>query len=112
MPYRLTKIYTRKGDKGYTTLRNEHIPKDDCLVEAISNIDEINSVIGFIISLQIKDKNIETSLTKIQNELFDFGGELHLPERIVITAEHISQLEHMLDEWNKTLPPLKEFLLP
>jgi cob(I)alamin adenosyltransferase len=112
MPYRLTKLYTRKGDTGYTSLGDNHISKDDLLIEALGTIDELNSVIGFIISLQIKDKEIEQCLTHIQNDLFDMGGELHLPERITITAEKVTQLEKFLDNWNKSLPPLKEFLLP
>jgi len=112
MPYRLTKIYTRKGDKGYTTLRGKPIAKDDLLLEAIGTIDELNSVIGFVISLQINDNLIEHCLTQIQNDLFDLGGELHLPDRITITAEKVTQLERALDGWNKLLPPLKEFLLP
>ena len=69
-------------------------------------------MIGFIISLQIADKEIEHCLTHIQNDLFDLGGELHLPERIVMTPEKVTQLEHYLDGWNQSLPPLKEFLLP
>src|SRR5579871_3721756 len=112
MPYRLTKIYTRKGDEGYTTLGDKKISKDDLLIEAIGTIDELNSSIGMIIALKIKDSEIKNNLTQIQNELFDLGGELHLPERIAITAENVSRLEQMLDHWNKTLPPLKEFLLP
>ncbi len=112
MPYRLTKIYTRKGDEGYTTLGDKPVSKDDLLIEALGTIDELNSVIGLIISQKINDKNIETRLTKIQNDLFDLGGELHLPERITITPEKVAELEHALDTWNKTLPPLKEFLLP
>lgn len=112
MPYRLTKIYTRKGDEGFTTLGDKRISKDDLLIEALGTVDELNSVIGFIVALQIKNKEIENCLTQIQNTLFDLGGELHLPERVVITAEKVTHLEHMLDAWNKTLPPLKEFLLP
>jgi len=109
---RLTKIYTRKGDEGYTLLGDQPIPKDDLLVEAIGTIDELNSTIGFIISLHIQNKDIEQCLTQIQHQLFDLGGELHLPERITITAEKVTALEEMLDRWNQTLPPLKEFLLP
>ncbi|MBX3709046.1 MAG: cob(I)yrinic acid a,c-diamide adenosyltransferase [Gammaproteobacteria bacterium] len=112
MSYRLTRIYTGKGDKGLTTLGGNTLPKDDLLIEALGTIDELNSVIGFIISLQISDKKIEACLTQIQNDLFDLGGELHLPERIAITPEKISQLEQSLNEWNNLLPPLKEFLLP
>jgi len=112
MPYRLTKIYTRKGDQGYTTLGDNRLSKDDFLVEAIGTIDELNSVIGFVISLQIQHKGIADYLTQIQNELFDMGGELHAPEHSVINAEKVSVIEQKLDTWNKTLPPLKEFLLP
>src|SRR5579862_5667710 len=112
MPYRLTKIYTRKGDQGYTHLRDQRLSKDDCLVEVIGDIDELNASIGFIISLQMKNKEIEAGLTQIQHQLFNMGGELHLPERIAITADNVAQLEKMLDAWNATLPPLKEFVLP
>lgn len=112
MPYRLTKIYTRKGDEGYTLLGDKHLSKDDLLVEALGTIDELNSLLGLIISQRIKTKEIENSLNRIQNELFDLGGELHLPERVVISKEHVKRLEKMLDKWNEDLPPLKEFLLP
>src|SRR5262245_33982528 len=112
MPYRLTKIYTRQGDEGYTRLRDKSISKDDLLVEALGTIDELNSCIGFVISLQIQNKDIENCLTRIQHELFDFGGELHLPEHISITQEKVTALEKALDHWNQSLPPLKEFLLP
>ncbi|VVC75279.1 Cob(I)yrinic acid a,c-diamide adenosyltransferase [Aquicella siphonis] len=112
MPYRLTKIYTRKGDEGYTTLGDKPLPKDDLLIEALGTVDELNSVIGFIVSLQIRDKAVETVLTQIQNDLFDLGGELHLPQRAAITAEKVTRLEETLDAWNQTLPPLKEFILP
>lgn len=112
MPYRLTKIYTRKGDEGYTTLGDKRISKDDLLLEALGTIDELNSMLGLIIAQKIKNKNIKKQLTQIQNELFDLGGELHLPEHVAINKDHVTNLEHMLDEWNSTLPPLKEFLLP
>lgn len=112
MPYRLTKIYTRKGDKGYTSLNDRPVSKDDLLIEAIGTLDELNSFIGLIIAFQIKNKEIENCLTQVQNDLFDLGGELHVPDRIKINAEKITWLENALDAWNSTLPPLKEFLLP
>ena len=112
MGYRLTKIYTRKGDEGYTTLGKQRLPKDDLLFEALGNIDELNSHLGFLMALHINDQAISSCLIRIQNELFDMGGELHLPTRITITAEHITWLEEKLDTLNQTLPPLKEFLLP
>lgn len=112
MPYRLTKIYTRKGDEGYTTLGDNRISKDDLLVEAIGNLDELNASVGMIIALKIQHQDIENHLTQIQHELFDLGGELHLPQYIAITPEHIARLENILDGWNATLPPLEEFILP
>ena len=112
MPDRLTKIYTRKGDTGYTTFGDKPISKDDLLIEAIGTIDELNSAIGLVAALHCKDKEVDACLTRIQNDLFNLGGELHSPEHITITAEKVTELEHQLDNWNKTLPPLKEFLLP
>lgn len=112
MPYRLTKIYTRKGDDGYTTFGEKRLPKDDFLIEAIGTIDELNSAIGLIVSFQPKNKEVESVLTQVQNDLFDFGGELHLPTHLAITQKKVLYLEQKLDEWNGKLPPLKEFLLP
>ncbi len=109
---RLTKIYTRKGDEGYTTLGDNRISKDDLLVEALGTVDELNSFIGVVISQPIKNKSIEERLTQTQHHLFDLGGELHLPQHIVITEAHVTELEKWLDEWNNTLPPLTEFVLP
>lgn len=112
MPYRLTKIYTRSGDKGYTSLGDKKVSKDDLLIEAMGTIDELNSHIGFILSLQTKNKDIDAYLTQIQNELFDMGGELYFPQKMVISADKITNLEIKLDEWNEKLPPLQEFVLP
>lgn len=112
MPYRLTKIYTRKGDKGYTKIGKQQIPKDDVLIETLGTIDELNSMIGLIIAHGIENKAIEQVLTQIQNELFNVGGELYLPEHVAITHKNVEQIENYLDEWNEKLPPLKDFLLP
>ncbi|OGT59792.1 MAG: ATP:cob(I)alamin adenosyltransferase [Gammaproteobacteria bacterium RIFCSPHIGHO2_12_FULL_43_28] len=112
MPYRLTKIYTRKGDDGYTSLRDERLPKDDLLVEAIGTIDELNANIGFTLALSIENTDIINALTQIQHDLFDLGGELHLPQHPIIHADKVKQLETTLDQWNSTLAPLKEFILP
>ncbi len=109
---RLTKIYTRKGDKGYTALGKNQFSKDDLLIDVIGTIDELNSMIGLVITLYTKDGKIEDCLTRIQNDLFDLGGELYVPEHVAITADKITWLENRLDEWNDTLPPLEEFLLP
>lgn len=112
MPYRLTKIYTRTGDDGCTHFGDKRIPKDDLIIEALGTVDELNACIGFITSLGIQNKSIEESLTHIQNDLFDLGGELYLPEHQAITAEKVTHLENTLDNWNATLPALTEFVLP
>jgi len=109
---RLTKIYTRKGDDGYTSLGDNRISKDDLLVEALGTVDELNAVIGTILTCPIKDKNIIGCLTQTQNDLFDMGGEMHLPERIAITLDKITYMETQLDHWNSALPVLAEFILP
>lgn len=112
MPYRLTKIYTRKGDQGFTHIRDERVSKDDLLVEVVGTIDELNAVLGFALSLQENSSEIQKSLTHVQNELFDLGGELHAPAIQLIDAGKVTALEKLLDQWNKPLPPLTEFVLP
>lgn len=109
---RLTKIYTRKGDTGYTSLGNNRISKDDLLIEVLGSLDELNSYLGLLLAQELKQTDIQQALLQIQNELFDMGGEFHVPERLTITPEKVIQLEHWLDDWNKTLPSLKEFILP
>lgn len=113
MGYRLSKIYTRTGDRGTTSLDGKNrVSKSHVRVEAIGNIDELNSAIGLIISFNLEHPDIETSLFRIQQQLFNLGGELCPPHNQAITAENITQLEKDLDRWNEELPPLKEFILP
>jgi cob(I)alamin adenosyltransferase len=109
---RLTKIYTRNGDEGYTSLGDSLHSKDDRTIEALGDIDELNSSIGFILAMQPHNESVEICLTQIQQDLFDIGAEMHVPERVVITPEKVTWLENQLDTWNKTLPTLKEFILP
>lgn len=112
MSYRLTRIYTRTGDEGYTSLGEKRISKDDSLVEAVGTVDELNAHIGWLISTLTHQDTIISHLTTIQQRLFDIGGELHLPDHQKITPEHIEQLEQQLDALNHELPPLTEFILP
>lgn len=109
---RLTRIYTRKGDEGYTSIRDNRIAKDDLLLQVVGDIDELNSSIGMILSLPPRCDEVNNSLTQVQQHLFDFGGDMHVPERHSITAEKTQWLENQLDEWNSTLPSLQEFILP
>ena len=108
MGNRLSKIYTRTGDDGTTGLANgERIAKADRRVAAFGDVDETNSALGLLLTEPDVPPAIETSLARIQHELFEIGAELSLPGYRQITAEHISRLEHELDELNVELPPLE-----
>ena len=112
MGYRLSKIYTRTGDKGTTGLGDgRRVDKDSARIEAIGTVDELNSLIGVLIA-QPAPQSINEVLTDIQHRLFDLGGELSIPSMQVIKAESVDQLEAFLDQLNTDLPPLKEFILP
>ena len=113
MGNRLTKIYTRTGDSGTTSLDGKHrISKSSLHIDTVGTVDELNCAIGMVLALGITTDDVRICLLKVQNDLFDIGGELCPPHRVVITAEKISYLEKMIDDWNENLPPLKEFILP
>jgi cob(I)alamin adenosyltransferase len=113
MGNRLSRIYTRTGDDGTTGLGDgSRVPKDSLRVEAFGTVDELNSAIGVLLATPDIPPGVSASLTEVQHELFDLGGELCIPGHQVITAEHVTRLERSLDEFNDTLPPLKEFILP
>jgi cob(I)alamin adenosyltransferase len=113
MGHRLSKIYTRTGDKGETGLGDgTRTRKDSLRVEAFGTVDELNSALGMVLADHTLPDDIRSCLIQIQHQLFDVGSELSLPSYIAITAEHITQLEQILDEFNQTLEPLKEFILP
>jgi cob(I)alamin adenosyltransferase len=109
---RLSKIYTRTGDKGDTGLGDgSRVRKDHLRVEAFGTVDELNSSIGLLLTQQI-DETLRVTLIDIQHRLFDLGGELSIPEYKAISAEHVTTLENALDDINAKLSPLKEFILP
>ncbi len=109
---RLSKIYTRTGDNGSTSLSNgARVAKDDPRIEAIGAVDELNSQIGLVLTESLPDI-LRQPLVAIQHALFDLGGELSLPGRNVLQERQVLQLEAWLDEANMNLPPLKEFILP
>ena len=113
MGNRLSKIYTRTGDDGTTGLGDgSRVTKESLRVEAFGTVDELNSAIGVLLATLDIPPGVSASLTEVQHELFDLGGELCIPGHRVITAEHVTRLERSLDEFNDTLPPLKEFILP
>ena len=112
MGNRLSKLYTRTGDKGTTGLGGgERVDKDSLRIEAIGHVDELNSAIGMVLVCEIRDE-IRDSLGEIQHKLFDLGGELSLPGYEAIRAADVEDIEEELDAFNESLPPLKEFILP
>lgn len=112
MGNRLSKIYTRTGDGGTTGLGSgERVAKDSLRIEAIGTVDELNSVIGVLLTEQIPG-DVANLLTTVQHDLFDLGGELSIPGYTAITENHVIALEQALDQYNSKLEPLKEFILP
>jgi len=112
MGYRLSKIYTRTGDDGTTSLSDgSRIDKDSLRITVIGSIDELNSLIGVICSEEI-DQESRDLLTEIQHRLFDMGGELSMPDQRLMTAESVTWLEQQLDRMNAELDPLEDFILP
>jgi cob(I)alamin adenosyltransferase len=110
MGNRLTKIYTRTGDAGDTgTARGERVAKDDVLIHAQGDIDELNSVLG-LLACEL-DAEQRAQICHIQHALFDIGGEISLGAA-VLTPERVTALEQSIDDWNRALPVLKEFILP
>jgi cob(I)alamin adenosyltransferase len=115
MGHRLTKICTRTGDNGTTGLGDgSRTGKDDPRIEAIGSIDELNSVLGLLLSHDLPMK-LQEALLHVQHRLFDLGGELSVPAqsaRALIGNEQAGELEAALEELNADLPPLREFILP
>lgn len=112
MGNRLSKIYTRTGDDGSTGLGDgSRVGKDSVRVSAYGTVDELNSALGLVLACDISDEVRET-LTQIQHDLFDLGGELCIPGMETVRDADIERLEQMLDRFNDGLPPLKEFILP
>jgi len=112
MGHRLSKIYTRTGDRGTTGLGDgRRVDKDDVRVEAIGAVDELNSALGVLLADTLPEK-VRDCLTQVQHALFDLGGELSIPGHTMLTPDHTTRLEQALDAFNADLPPLKEFILP
>jgi cob(I)alamin adenosyltransferase len=112
MGNRLSKITTRTGDDGTTGLAgNTRVNKDDARIEAMGEIDELNSHLGLLITEALPLEACEL-LTTIQHHLFDLGGELAMPEFRGITETKLAILDEAIARYNATLAPLKEFILP
>ena len=112
MGHRLSRIYTRTGDKGETGLGDgSRVGKDSLRVEAYGTVDELNSVIGLTLAGEVPEE-LRSILTRVQHELFDLGGELCIPGTTLIPDRYVDALERDLDGLNGDLPPLKDFILP
>ena len=120
MGFRLSKIYTRTGDKGETGLGDgRRVPKDHPRVEAIGEVDTLNSQLGLLLAgleglagaMPAMQEIIEV-LAPCQHRLFDLGGELAMPEYQALNATEIERLEAAIDVWNEGLGPLENFILP
>ncbi|MBE2240423.1 MAG: cob(I)yrinic acid a,c-diamide adenosyltransferase [Caldilineaceae bacterium] len=116
---RLTKIYTKKGDQGQTSLGGgQRVPKDHLRVTAYGTVDELNSQIGVALAVGVCEQ-LATVLSEVQNELFDLGSDLAFVEEDKtvyklpqIEARHIERLEDLIDEITATVGPLENFILP
>jgi cob(I)alamin adenosyltransferase len=116
-PVRLTRIYTRAGDEGETSLGDgSRVPKVDCRIGAFGAVDELNSALGVALTAQGLPEALRAPLERIQNELFDVGADLSVPfgitDRLRVEQAAIDRLETLCDEFNADLPELKSFALP
>jgi cob(I)alamin adenosyltransferase len=116
-PVRLTKIYTRGGDAGETSLGDgSRVPKTHPLVAAFGVVDELNAHVGLARAAGMPPET-DALLGRVQNELFDVGADLAVPyvgneDRLRITQDAIERLEQEIDAANEALPELKSFVLP
>lgn len=112
MGNRLSAIATRTGDDGTTGLGDgTRVSKDALRVQAMGDVDELNSHVGVLRSLGVPE-NIDALLSDIQHDLFDLGGELCIPGYEMVSLFHVARLDAALAEHNAALPKLAEFILP
>ncbi len=116
----LNRIYTRRGDSGETTLGDgTRVSKSHRRILAYGGTDELNTVLGILLTVEVPDQ-ITQWLRIIQNDLFDLGADLCLPESdgltkklpLRVTPDQVSRLEKWIDTANEPLKPLKSFILP
>jgi cob(I)alamin adenosyltransferase len=126
MPIRITRVYTRTGDRGETALvGGKRVPKDAARIEAYGTVDELNAALGLARAFNAErlaegegHRWLDETLRRLQNELFDLGSELATPEDAVYEGMHrigdgeVRELEKLIDHCQKELPPLKSFVLP
>ena len=116
----LNRIYTKSGDGGQTGLGNgARVPKTHLRIQAYGGVDELNSVIGVVLTTEMPS-DVRQQLTWIQNDLFDLGADLCVPETdqplpytpLRVTEPQVEQLERWIDGHNEKLAPLTSFILP
>jgi cob(I)alamin adenosyltransferase len=115
-PVRLTKIYTRAGDGGETSLGDgSRVSKLDCRIASFGTVDELNSLLGVVLAGDVPVA-FRAVLVRVQNELFDVGADLSVPwgiaDRLRVTQSRIDELERDCDRFNAELPELRSFILP
>ncbi len=112
MANRLSKIYTRTGDDGTTGLGDgTRVAKDSLRVDAMGDVDELNSVIGLLLT-ESPPAILVDLLTQVQHDLFNLGGEICIPDYVILQQANIDNLEEAIDTLNDDLASLKEFILP
>jgi cob(I)alamin adenosyltransferase len=117
-PVRLTKIYTRGGDKGETSRGDgKRVPKTDLRIAAYGTVDELNSHLGLALASADLPAEFRPWLEQVQNDLFDVGADLSVPladerERLRVEQAQVDRLEKLCDQVNERLEPLKSFVLP
>jgi cob(I)alamin adenosyltransferase len=120
MGYRLSKIYTKTGDKGETGLADgRRVAKDHPRVEAMGELDSLNSQLGLLLADLAEQQGQWPGLGEIievlapcQHRLFDLGGELAMPDYQALQENEVARLETAIDRWNEELGPLQNFILP
>lgn len=116
----LTRIYTKTGDDGTTSLGDmSRTSKNDPRLEAYATVDEANSHLGVVLSLGQPEEDVAALLLRIQNDLFDVGADLCVPvidqpavEPLRVTTEQVEALENAIDKYNAELSSLRSFILP
>ncbi|MCY1391400.1 Cobalamin adenosyltransferase [compost metagenome] len=116
MGFRLSKIYTRTGDKGETGLGDgRRVAKNHPRIEAIGEVDTLNSQLGLLLA-GLGEQPIFSELVDVlapcQHRLFDLGGELAMPTYQALNEQEVQRLEAAIDLWNEELGPLENFILP
>ena len=114
MGNRLSKIYTKTGDKAETGLGDgSRVAKTDDRVRAMGSIDEANAHLGMLIDLLPSDlAQLSSQLTALSHRLFDLGGEISIPGYQIIIDRDVTHVEGLIDHYNADLPPLTNFIMP